>query len=515
MFISIHNQAVLALIAGLLVEQVSAGQNNSTLPTTTKTHQALAAQSIHFPSISLAVAKHTASSNGTRANTTITHSTTTAPKPTCVLHNQDPDQGINQAYCLCDQTATLSPLSVAKTGHQSDSCAYSTIPATGAQATVTTATSTWTSNCQACTIVGGIADQETCTSVSSCTPTGKPKIIAWVSNSTIAIGDAEDGDDGKTLSKELFEKLSANCQGTSCGQDMATMDNVEYILSGGEEPLVPEMYIQDATGYVPAVFELVYPKIATDNLRRNSSSDIQKMLAVGISSWVAAMQDDGLGLCSNVTYQAEADMTGSGCGEGPIQPSKVRRVIRHRDNKVLFERSDSDLESRCSLRRDGETLDERGCSGTGTGDGNMVCTYSARMCNAPNEISMYLPTSYIPTVILFKVLDHFLIRRCAAVVQTDETNAMVGHLNLGVDIKQTDSSSFSCEDAATIIGALSAITAVLAPEMLESEALEDMDLMAACGAVEDVQSVISAVTSLANQKRTAMPSLPASPTPVL
>lgn len=435
---------------------------------------------------------------------------TSAPKPTCFLHNQDPDQGINQAYCICDKTATLTPLSVAKTGHQSDSCAYSTIPATGAQATVTTATSSWTSNCQACTIIGGIADQETCTSVPSCTPTGKPKIIAWVSNSTIAIGDAEDANDGKSLSKELFDKLSANCEGTSCSQDMATMDNVEYILSGGEEPLVPEMYIQDASGYV----HRLSPSTAfTDLLNRGSNSDIQKMLAVGISSWVGAMQDDGLGLCSNVTYHAEADMTGSGCGQGPIQPSKVRRVIRQRDEKVLFERDDLALESRCSLRRDAEALNERGCPGSGTGDGNMVCTYTARMCDAPNEISMYHVPSYIHIVSLFEIFDELLTQCCAAVVQTDETNAIVGYMNLGVDIKETDSSSFSCQDAATIIGALTAITAVLAPEMLETEALEDMDLMAACGVVGDVQSAISVMTSLESQKRTAMPSPPAAPTP--
>ncbi|KAJ4394797.1 hypothetical protein N0V93_004017 [Gnomoniopsis smithogilvyi] len=302
----------------------------------------------------------------------------------------------------------------------------------------------------------------------NCTPTGKPKIIAWVSNSTIAIGDAEDANDGKSLTKELFDKLNANCQGTSCTQDMATMDNVEYILAGGEEPLVPEMYIQDASG--------------------GNNSDIQKMLAVGISSWVGAMQDDGLGLCSNVTYQAEADMTGSGCGQGPIQPSKVRRVIRERDNRILFERDDLALESRCSLRRDDDVLQERGCSGTGTGDGNLVCTYSARMCDAPNEIT---------------------------VVQTDETNAIIGYMNLGIDIKQTDSSSFSCEDAVSIISALTAITAVLAPEMLESEALEDMDLMAACGVVGNVQSALSTITSLESQKRTAMPSPLAAPTPAL
>lgn len=117
--------------------------------------------------------------------------------------------------------------------------------------------------------------------------------------------------------------------------------------------------------------------------------------------------------------------------------------------------------------------------------------------------------------ITYTVLAWFLTRCCPAVVQTDEKNAIVGFMNLGVDIKQTDSSSFSCEDAATIIGALTAITAVLAPEMLETEALEDMDLMAACGVVGNVQSAISAITSLESRKRTAMPSPPASPTPAL
>ncbi len=61
------------------------------------------------------------------------------PKPSCVLHEQDPDQGITQAFCLCDSTATLTSLSVLLTGHQSDSCAYTDIPAT-AKETITTRT---------------------------------------------------------------------------------------------------------------------------------------------------------------------------------------------------------------------------------------------------------------------------------------------------------------------------------------------------------------------------------------
>lgn len=183
------------------------------------------------------------------SNSTITSAPTATSIITCELHEQDPDQGVNQAYCLCDNSVTLTPLSIATTAEQSASCAYTTIPGSTAQETVTTQTEVWTSNCAACTIVGGIADSETCTSVSGCTPTAAPSptIVAWVSNSTLQIGDAEDDNNGTSLAKEMYGKLRDFCSGSSCTTDMADMSNVEYILDEGEEPLTPQMYIQDAS----------------------------------------------------------------------------------------------------------------------------------------------------------------------------------------------------------------------------------------------------------------------------
>ncbi|KAH8903822.1 hypothetical protein BR93DRAFT_181547 [Coniochaeta sp. PMI_546] len=173
---------------------------------------------------------------------------TAGPTLSCELHNQDPDQGILKPYCLCEKSITLSPLPATKA--QSDSCAYSTIPGTSASVVATTQTQVWTTNCQACTIVGGIADQETCTSVPGCKPTATPlpTIAAWISNSsTIDIGNAEDGNDGVDLAKEMFNKLKDMCDDTSCKSDLAVMDNVEAILGDGEQPLKPAMYLQDAT----------------------------------------------------------------------------------------------------------------------------------------------------------------------------------------------------------------------------------------------------------------------------
>lgn len=178
-------------------------------------------------------------------------SITVAPTklPSCELHNHDPDQGINQAFCLCDDSITLSPLPV--TSAYSESCAYKSIPTgTTAIETVTTQTEIWTSNCAACTIVGGIADAETCTTVSGCTPTAAPSptIAAWVGNlSTIDIGNAEDKNGGKDLATEMLTKLKGMCSGSTCKGDHAEMDHVESAISGGEEALKPAMYLQDAT----------------------------------------------------------------------------------------------------------------------------------------------------------------------------------------------------------------------------------------------------------------------------
>lgn len=108
------------------------------------------------------------------------------------------------------------------------------------------------------------------------------------------------------------------------------------------------------------------------------------MLAVGLAAWIGAMRDTNLGLCSNVEYEAYADETASGCGTGPI-PSKIRRAVRRRDNKVLFQRNDYEMEKRCEEKRD--TQEGKRCGGGGEG---MLCHYNGRVCDAPNEISKYL-----------------------------------------------------------------------------------------------------------------------------
>ncbi|KAI0381609.1 hypothetical protein F5Y04DRAFT_280689 [Hypomontagnella monticulosa] len=357
-------------------------------------------------------------------------SITAAPSISCELHNEDPDQGINTAFCLCNSTITLSVLPATKA--QSESCAYSTMPGSSAIATVTTQTEIMTVNCLACTIIGGIADDETCTTVSGCTPTAAPTptIAAWVGNlSTIDIGNAEDGNNGKDLATEMFNKLKGMCDGSGgCKADPAIMDNVEGIIAEGEEPLKPAMYLQDAT--------------------YSSQKILEQMLSIGISSWVSALNNEQLGLCKEVEYEYDADPTGSGCGHGPI-PGSLRRKVRRDNNAVIWERSGLALEE--------SRLKERCFDNC---DPPMVCHTKARMCNAPNEIT---------------------------VVMAGQGDPYANRLNIGVTLESTED-GFPCEE---ITAALTAAVAILAPELLEADVLEGVELEAICGIIDDPMSIIN------------------------
>ncbi|OTA64293.1 hypothetical protein K449DRAFT_421652 [Hypoxylon sp. EC38] len=384
--------------------------------------------------------------------TSVPASITPAPTPSCELHNEDPDQGITHAFCVCDKSVTLSVLPA--TTAQSESCAYKSIPsATSARMTVTIPTQVWTSNCAACTLVGGIADAETCTSVTGCIPTAAPSptIAAWVGNlSTIDIGNAEDGNGGKDLATEMFGKLKSMCSGSSCKGDHAEMDNVEAIIADGEEPLKPAMYFQDATFSNPAVLD--------------------KMLSVGISAWVSALNDPTLKLCKDVEYEADADETGSGCGKGPIPTSRLRRKTRRDDGAVLWERG--------GLAAEESRLAERCIDNC---DRPLVCHYKARMCSAPNEIT---------------------------VVMAGAGSPYANHLNIGVTLDKDKSGveGFLCEE---ITKALTAAVARLAPELLGLDVLEGFELEAICGIIDDPMSIIDNLQETVKVSRRAPKAVPA------
>ena len=104
------------------------------------------------------------------ANCSITAAPAPASTPSCSLQNQDPDQGITARGCVCDGT-TLPLLTVASVTNDAQSCAYTTIPTSAVTNPITIESQTYTQNCQACTLVGGVADSPTCSPIAGCTPT--------------------------------------------------------------------------------------------------------------------------------------------------------------------------------------------------------------------------------------------------------------------------------------------------------------------------------------------------------
>lgn len=364
---------------------------------------------------------------------------TAPPSIKCSVVGPSPGTGVDEGYCDCvvgGSSAMTFPLRKTA-GANSESCAYTTVPS--ATAAIKTDTTSWTSNCQACTLVGGEGGgHQTCTKVSHCTPTTSaittPTIVAWVANGgTIDIGNAEDGGDGgKGLASEMFNKLSAMCDDSGCKSDHQEMDKVEVIVADGEEPLKPAMYV--------------------DQYYYQSIDVFKKMLAVGLSSWISALENPSLKRCTEVEYEADADATGSGCGSGPIPTDRLRRKVRRDNGTVLWER-DGLLDEEHVLRE--RCLDD--CVHP------TVCHYKARMCLAPDSFT---------------------------VVSGSKTDPYANHLTVNV-VQDHSSDGFDCQE---IAAGLTAAMALLAPELLEEDALEGIELEALCGVLEDPGSALSGLT---------------------
>lgn len=71
------------------------------------------------------------------------------------------------------------------------------------------------------------------------------------------------------------------------------------------------------------------------------------------------------------------------------------------------------------------------------------------------------------------------------------------HLNIGVTLDST-SDGFSCEEIAE---ELTAAMVILAPELLEADALEGIELEAICGIIDNPESILDNLKSTAQVSR--------------
>ena len=102
------------------------------------------------------------------------------------------------------------------------------------------------------------------------------------------------------------------------------------------------------------------------------------MLSVGISTWIAALNNPDLKLCKEVEYEAEADPTGKGCGKSPISLDRLRKKTLRDSGEVIWKRGDLDSNETIG------GLDERCVADCGK---PRLCHYTVRTCKAPSEIS--------------------------------------------------------------------------------------------------------------------------------
>ena len=223
------------------------------------------------------------------------------PTPSCHLQNEDPDQGINEQGCICG-SSTLPLLTVSNATMDDQSCAYTAMPSSSAGNPISIETEYWTRNCQACTLVGGIADIPTCTSVSACTPTSSvsptPTFVVFLSNNTVPIGDADNKDNGTDIRQQVFTKLQALCpdNGNQCdSKHDAVMDHIPTVVDGSEQDEKLTFTIQDS--------------------QYENSTARDWMLAAAVASWEQATRKS----CKQVDYIDAIGATKSGCGSGPVR----------------------------------------------------------------------------------------------------------------------------------------------------------------------------------------------------
>ena len=86
------------------------------------------------------------------------------PEPSCYLQNQDPDRGINTAYCVCDSSLYFPELPSTRI------CAYKSLPLQTINPTPSL--TVVTGNCQVCTKLD--INEAACTPVPNCIPTPMP-----------------------------------------------------------------------------------------------------------------------------------------------------------------------------------------------------------------------------------------------------------------------------------------------------------------------------------------------------
>ncbi|KAL9076016.1 MAG: hypothetical protein Q9157_003818 [Trypethelium eluteriae] len=268
----------------------------------------------------------------------------------CTLQNEDPDQGIDARGCICG-TTILPVLTVSSATDDSQSCSYTALPSSDSPNPITVQTQAWFSNCQACTLAGGVADTVTCSSVAGCTTTAPSPISTFavnLSNNSVAIGSANKVNNGSDLRTNVYNQLRNLCpddKNNCISTESAEIDEIATVVGHGV-----------AWGSL---------KFTIADSRYDNTTNRDRMLSAVVASW----QQASTRACQQVEYELERKVKspGSGCGAG----------VMKRDLPTWAE-----MEKRSPDCCGKEPLE--------------TCTYQGTICSGPDLISAVFPGPHDP-----------------------------------------------------------------------------------------------------------------------
>ena len=177
----------------------------------------------------------------------------TTPAPTCYQQNEDPDQGIEQQGCICNQGTVTKTLPLLATGvDYSSSCAYTALSSASTIA-ITANFGPAVTNTMICSVCSPVANNgATCTSLSNCLPQ-TPTATIQIGSSPVPVGTLT----SDALSSAISSAISSLCPpvtqtttSTTCDEtSKVTIPNIVYV-DDGSLATDGELIVQiDSSGY--------------------------------------------------------------------------------------------------------------------------------------------------------------------------------------------------------------------------------------------------------------------------
>lgn len=173
----------------------------------------------------------TSYSNTTSGSVAMTSVAT--PYPSCSMQKQDPDEGITQAYCVCQASVTLPLLTKSKVTRETQSCESTAIPSNTAWITPITTlgpATTYSALCEVCSLA--VINENSCSTISGCTPSaGVAKMTA--ASSHVHVGTLTGSNLYTAVSNALETACPSITQATAmsaCTTDAVVVgDKIEYV----------------------------------------------------------------------------------------------------------------------------------------------------------------------------------------------------------------------------------------------------------------------------------------------